>query len=44
MRTLNWRLMSDGVIYRLGFLQDRLLGVEEEEALRKIAEYTLKKK
>lgn len=34
----NWRLMSDGVRYRLGFLQGRLRGVEGEENLRKIVE------
>jgi hypothetical protein len=29
----NWRLMTDGVIYRLGFLSGRLKGYEREEDL-----------
>jgi hypothetical protein len=32
----NWRLMSDGVRYRLGFLTGRLRGVEGEENLKKL--------
>lgn len=40
----NWRLMSDGVRYRLGFLQGRLKGVEAEEDLRKLVENDLKKR
>lgn len=32
----NWRLMSDGVNCRLGYLQGRLKGVEGEENLKKI--------
>lgn len=39
----NWRLMSDEVSYRLGFLQGRLRGVEGEEALRKLVELEQKK-
>jgi len=35
--------MSDGVNYRLGFLQGRLRGVEGEEALRKLVELEQKK-
>ncbi len=38
----NWRLMSDGVSYRLGYLQGRLKGVEGEENLRKLVEKDLK--
>lgn len=34
----NWRPMSDGVTYRLGFLQGRLRGVEGEEVLRRFVE------
>ena len=34
----NWRLMNDGINYRLGFLQGRLKGVEGEENLRKLIE------
>ncbi len=40
----NWRLMSDGVAYRLGFLQGRLRGVEGEEALRRFVENDNKEK
>src|SRR3989344_1566365 len=32
----NWRLMSEGITYRLGFLSGRLRGVEGEEALTKL--------
>jgi len=32
----NWRLMSDGVNYRLGFLSGRLRGVEGEDRLREL--------
>lgn len=44
LESTNWRLMSEGVGYRLGFLQGRLRGVEGEEALRKLAEMSLKKR
>ncbi|MFA5871425.1 MAG: hypothetical protein WC858_01770 [Parcubacteria group bacterium] len=40
----NWRLMSDGVRYRLGFLQGRLKGVEGEENLRRLIEKNVKAK
>ena len=39
----NWRLMSDGLSYRLGYLQGRIKGVEGEESLRKLVEKDLKK-
>jgi len=32
----NWRLMSDGVSYKLGFLQGRLHGYDGEESLLKL--------
>jgi len=32
----NWRLMSDGVSYRLGFLTGRLRGMEGEENFKKL--------
>ena len=32
----NWRLMSDGIDYRLGILSGRLRGYEREEDLLKI--------
>jgi hypothetical protein len=40
----NWRLMSDGVTYRLGFLQGRLRGMEGEEKLRELLESEQKKR
>lgn len=40
----NWRLMSDGVTYRLGFLQGRLRGLEGEEKLKELLESEQKKK
>ncbi len=40
----NWRLMSEGVSYRLGFLQGRLKGVEGEEKLKQLLETERKKK
>lgn len=40
----NWRLMSDGVTYRLGFLQGRLRGVEGEEKLKALLESEQKKR
>ena len=43
LKPTNWRLMSDGVSYRLGYLQGRLKGVEGEESLRKLIEKDLKK-
>lgn len=32
----NWRLMSDGIYYKLGILSGRLRGCENEEDLLKI--------
>jgi hypothetical protein len=43
LKLTNWRLMSDGVNYRLGYLQGRLKGVEGEDNLRKLVEKDLKK-
>jgi hypothetical protein len=39
----NWRLMSDGVSYRLGFLSGRLRAYEKEEDLVKLVKFKLKK-
>lgn len=39
----NWRLMSDGVRYRLGYLTGRLKAYEGEEALKKLIEQRIKK-
>ncbi|MFZ2975889.1 MAG: hypothetical protein WA055_04680 [Candidatus Moraniibacteriota bacterium] len=36
LKETNWRLMSDGVNYRLGFLTGKLRGVEGEENLLKL--------
>ncbi|MDD2753003.1 MAG: hypothetical protein PHT44_00055 [Candidatus Portnoybacteria bacterium] len=36
LKDTNWRLMSDGVSYRLGFLGGRLRGYEKEEDLLKL--------
>ena len=32
----NWKLMSDGVNYRLGFLQGCLIGIENEDDLKEL--------
>ena len=36
LMSTNWRLMSDGVAYRLGILTGRLRGYEREEDLLKL--------
>lgn len=38
----NWRLMSDGVSYRLGYLSGRLKAYESEEDLKKLVEQRIK--
>lgn len=38
----NWRLMSDGVDYRLGYLSGRLRAFEKEEDLKKLIEQRIK--
>jgi hypothetical protein len=38
----NWRLMSDGVDYRLGYLSGRLRAYEKEEDLKKLIEHRIK--
>jgi len=40
----NWRLMSDGVSYRLGFLQGRLRGIEGEDALKNMIQNKINSK
>lgn len=32
----NWKLMSEGISYRLGFLQGRLIGIENEDDLKEL--------
>lgn len=39
----NWRLMSEGVSYRLGYLTGRLRAYESEEDLKKLVEQRMKK-
>lgn len=39
----NWRLMSDGVSYRLGYLSGRLRAYESEEDIKKLVEQRIKK-
>lgn len=36
LEATNWRLMSDGISYKLGFLNGRLRGVSGEENLKKL--------
>lgn len=38
----NWRLMSDGIHYRLGYLSGRLRAYESEEDLKKLVEQRIK--
>lgn len=38
----NWRLMSTGISYRLGFLSGRLKAIESQDELRALAEKLLK--
>jgi len=37
----NWRLMSDGISYRLGYLNGRVKAYESEEDLRKLVKINL---
>jgi hypothetical protein len=36
LKGTNWRLMSDGISYRLGLLKGKLKGVEGQENLREL--------
>lgn len=38
----NWRLMSDGISYRLGYLNGRVKAYESEEEVRKLVEQRMK--
>lgn len=38
LQDTNWRLMSDGILYRLGYLNGRLRAYEREEDLKKLVE------
>lgn len=44
LKSTNWRLMSAGISYRLGFLNGRLRGVEGEENLRALVASKIKKR
>ncbi len=44
LENTNWRLMSEGIHYRLGFLNGRLRGYEKEEDLVNLVEKILSKK
>ncbi|HAT74057.1 MAG TPA: hypothetical protein DCS08_03560 [Candidatus Moranbacteria bacterium] len=44
LKETNWRLMSDGVNYRLGFLTGKLRGVEGKEKLLNLVEKDFKKR
>ena len=35
-RVTNWRLMSDGISYRLGYLNGRVKAYEGEEAMKEL--------
>lgn len=43
LRETNWRLMSDGISYRLGYLNGRIRAYENEEDLKKLVKAKLKK-
>lgn len=42
IQNTNWRLMSDGISYRLGYLNGRLRAYEREEDLKKLVERDIK--
>lgn len=42
LQDTNWRLMSDGISYRLGYLNGRLRAYEREEDLKKLVERDIK--
>lgn len=42
LQDTNWRLMSDGISYRLGYLNGRLCAYEREEDLKKLVERGIK--
>lgn len=37
--TTNWKLMSEGISYHLGFLQGRLIGIENEDDLKELVKF-----
>ena len=42
LKDTNWRLMSDGIHYRLGYLNGRLRAYEREEDLKNLVECSIK--
>jgi hypothetical protein len=44
LKDTNWRLMSDGISYRLGYLSGRLRAYEREEDLKDLVIKTKKLK
>lgn len=44
LESTNWRLTSDGIAYRLGYLNGRLHAYEREEDLKKLVEKSIKNK
>jgi hypothetical protein len=44
LENTNWRLTSDGISYRLGYLNGRLHAYEKEEDLKKLVEKSVKNK
>ncbi|HVW23329.1 MAG TPA: hypothetical protein VHB51_02520 [Candidatus Saccharimonadales bacterium] len=43
LENTNWRLMSDGIHYRLGYMSGRIKAYEDEEALKNLVARTAKK-
>jgi hypothetical protein len=43
LEATNWRLMSDGISYRVGFLTGRFHGYEHEEDLANLMRTKMKK-
>jgi len=43
LRDTNWKLMSDGISYQLGFLQGRLLGIQNEDDLKELVQLRLRR-
>jgi predicted RNA-binding Zn-ribbon protein involved in translation (DUF1610 family) len=44
LENTNWRLMSDGISYRLGYLSGRLKAYESENSIKELVENRIRKK
>jgi predicted RNA-binding Zn-ribbon protein involved in translation (DUF1610 family) len=44
LENTNWRLMSDGISYRLGYLSGRLKAYESENSIKELVENRMRKK